>query len=101
MRTKFVDKILTGFATCVFGGITWMLCWGMYTTMMYSFTHGASDGFPLFMLLFTIPLWILLLFTIPAMFFVTLMFAGWTFGKDIFKIEGDKYDQVEMNFKEK
>jgi len=38
---------------------------------------------------------------VPIVACVTIIFAGWTFGKDIFKIEGDKYDQVEFNFKEK
>ena len=35
---------------------------------------------------------------IPVTIIITLMFLGWTFDKDIFKIDSDKYDQVEINF---
>jgi len=99
VRTKFWDKVCLGFATLIFGTITFGLSTCAWKLILDLYTHGSLT--PWFLWAMGITVLAMTVLFVPIVACVTIIFAGWTFGKDIFKIEGDKYDQVEFNFKEK
>lgn len=99
MRTKLADRFWLGFGSLFSGGLTYLMFVCLYNIMMGLITYFATD--PWWVLSFGIVVTGMAIIAIPIAVFITIMFTGWTFGKDIFKIEGDKYDQVEFNFKEK
>jgi len=99
MRTKLVDRFWLGLGVLFFGAITYSMCLCSYNIITGLITHWSTDSW--FIQSLGIVVTIFAILFIPLTVILTVMFFGWFIGKDWFRIDGDKYDQVEMNFKEK